>query len=241
MLKAKQKASYKIHKITNILKASNMQKKILGFDIGLISYFDAYNLQLKLFELIKSNNKSGIILLLEHYPVITIGSNRNAGNLMTSKKKLKQKNIELVQSSHGGDITLHAPGQIVCYTILNLAHLKKDLSLFVYNLEQVIIDVLANYNIQGTRINKHRGIFVSNHKIASIGLKVRKWITIHGFSLNVNINLRYFDNIIACGLKNHSQTSMKQILNKTIPVYNVKEQILHSFGENFNIPVLKIT
>ncbi len=241
MSKVKQKAPYKIHKIVNILKASDAQKKLFSFDIGLISYFDAYSLQLKLFELIKSNDKPGIILTLEHYPVITIGSNQNADNLLATKEKLKHKNIELVQSSRGGDITLHAPGQIVCYTILNLTHFKKDLSLFVHNLEQVIIDALAVYNIQGTRINNHRGIFIGNHKIASIGLRVRKWITIHGFSLNVNINLGYFNNIIACGLKNHPQTSMKQILNKTIPVHDVKEQILHSFEENFDIPVLKIT
>ncbi len=241
MLKVKQKASYKIHKITNILKTGTLQKKIYCLDIGLISYSDAYNLQLKLFELIRSNNRTGVILMLEHYPVITIGSNRNAANLLTGKEKLKQKKIELVQSSRGGDITLHAPGQIVCYTILNLSYFKKDLSLFVHNLEQVIINVLANYNIKGIRINKYRGIFIGKHKIASIGLKVRKWITIHGFSLNVDIDLRYFDNIIACGLKNHPPTSMKQILNKNIPIHDVKEQILNSFEEIFNIPVSKIT
>ena len=237
---SKQKTSAGIIKIINSLKNHDTWKNILSFDLGLISYNDAYNLQTKLFELIKLKDKPGVILLLEHYPVITIGSNRNTNNLLVSREELQQQDIELVQSTRGGDITLHTPGQIVCYTILNLASVKKDLTLFVYNLEQVIIDVLASYNIQGTRIDKHRGIFVNNSKIASIGLKIKKWATFHGFSLNVNNDLKYFDNIIACGLKDYPQTSIKEILKKTIPIYDVKEQLLDSFGNIFKIPVLRI-
>ena len=237
---SKQKTSAGIIKIINSLKNHDTCKNILSFDLGLISYNDAYNLQTKLFELIKLKDKPGVILLLEHYPVITIGSNRNTNNLLVSKEELQQQDIELVQSTRGGDITLHTPGQIVCYTILNLASVKKDLTLFVYNLEQVIIDVLASYNIQGTRIDKHRGIFVNNSKIASIGLKIKKWATFHGFSLNVNNDLKYFDNITACGLKDYPQTSIKEILKKTIPIYDVKEQLLDSFGNIFKIPVLRI-
>lgn len=237
---SKQKTSAGIIKIINSLKNHDTCKNILSFDLGLISYNDAYTLQIKLFELIKLKDKPGVILLLEHYPVITIGSNRNTNNLLVSREELQQQDIELVQSTRGGDITLHAPGQIVCYTILNLASVKKDLTIFVYNLEQVIIDVLASYNIQGTRIDKHRGIFVNNSKIASIGLKIKKWATFHGFSLNVNNDLKYFDNIIACGLKDYPQTSIKEILKKTIPIYDVKGQLLDSFGNIFKIPVLRI-
>jgi len=237
---SEQKTSAGIIKIINSLKNHDTCKNILSFDLGLISYNDAYNLQTKLFELIKLKDKPGVILLLEHYPVITIGSNRNTNNLLVSREELQQQDIELVQSTRGGDITLHTPGQIVCYTILNLASVKKDLTLFVYNLEQVIIDVLASYNIQGTRIDKHRGIFVNNSKIASIGLKIKKWATFHGFSLNVNNDLKYFDNITACGLKDYPQTSIKEILKKTIPIYDVKEQLLDSFGNIFKIPVLRI-
>jgi len=237
---SKQKTSAGINKIINSLKNRDTYKNILSFNLGLISYNEAYNLQTKLFELIKLKDNPGVILLLEHYPVITIGSNRNTGNLLVSREELQQQDIELVQSTRGGDITLHTPGQIVCYTIFNLTLIKKDLTLFVYNLEQVIIDVLASYNIQGTRIDKHRGIFVNNSKIASIGLKIKKWITFHGFSINVNNDLKYFDNIIACGLKDYPQTSIKKILKETIPIYGVKEQLLDSFGNIFKIPVLRI-
>lgn len=237
---SKQKTSAGINRTINSLKNHNTCKNILSFDLGLISYNHACNLQTKLFELIKLKDKPGVILLLEHYPVITIGSNRNTGNLLVSREELQQQDIELVQSTRGGDITLHTPGQIVCYTIFNLAQVKKDLTLFVYNLEQVIVDALASYNIQGTRIDKHRGIFVNNSKIASIGLKIKKWTTFHGFSINVNNDLKYFDNITACGLKDYPQTSIKKISSKTIPIYNVKEQLLDSFGNIFKIPVLRI-
>ncbi|OGD37908.1 lipoyl(octanoyl) transferase [Candidatus Atribacteria bacterium RBG_16_35_8] len=227
-------------RLINNLKKNDMQKNIPGFDLDLISYGDAYNLQEEIFELVKANDYKGAILLLEHYPVITIGNNKNTGSLLVSREELCKQNVELVQSNRGGDITLHSPGQIVCYTILNLTRLKKDLSFFVHDLEEVIIDVLASYDIRGVRINKHRGVFTGDFKIASIGLRVRKWITLHGFSLNVNNDLKYFDNIIACGLKDHPQTSMKKISKKTIPIHDVKEQILKSFSSIFEIPVTGI-
>ena len=134
-------------------------------------------------------------------------------------------------------MTLHSPGQIVCYPILNLTRLKKDLPIFVHDLEEVIIDVLVSFDMHGVRIKKHRGVFIGDSKIASIGLRVRKWITLHGFSLNVNNDLKYFDNIIACGLRDYPQTSMKKISKKTIPINDVKEQILKSFSSIFEIPV----
>ncbi len=224
-------------KIINRLQANS--SKILYLDLGIIPYNDAYNLQTYFFDQVKLSNCCGVILLLEHIPVITIGNNKKLDSLLVSNTKLKEQNIELVQSNRGGDITFHGPGQIVCYPILNLSYVKKDLSLYVYNLEQLIIEVLNHYGICGTRIDKHRGVFVENYKIASIGVRIKRWITMHGFSLNVDVDLSYFDNIIACGLKKYSQTSMQKILNKDIPINDVKEQILIKFNEVFGLPVLK--
>jgi len=219
---------------------NSINKKIFSLDLGLISYNDAYNIQTYFFNKIKDSNITGVILLLEHPPVITIGNNGNLDNLLIDKKKLKEQNIELVHSNRGGDITFHGPGQIVCYPILNLSYIKKDVSLYVYNLEQVLIDLLKHYKIQGRRIAKHRGVFVKNYKIASVGIRIKKWITMHGFSLNVNVNLGYFDYIIACGLKNHPQTSIQKILNQTISISDVKEQILLNFSRIFNLPIEKL-
>jgi lipoate-protein ligase B len=231
-----------LHNITaEIFYNPNKQNSILCFDCGLISYKKAYEIQVQIFETVKSRSLPGVILLLEHNPVITAGSNKNLKNLLTTEETLRQNDIELVQSDRGGDITLHSPGQIVCYTIINLTLFGKDLSQFVYNLEEVVIDVLKKYEIFATRIEGHRGVFVNDdNKIASIGLKIKKWITFHGFSLNVNNDPGYFDYIIACGLRDYPQTTMKKILERPINIFNVKEQIIESFGNVFKISVEKI-
>ena len=122
----------------------------------------------------------------------------------------------------------------------NLKYFKKDLTLFVHNLEEIIIETLNVYNISGNRVKKHRGVYAGTKKIASIGLKVRKWITIHGLSLNINIDLSYFENIVACGLKDFPQTSISEILGKDIPINNVKELMQKSFENIFNMPFNKI-
>ena len=215
-------------------------RSISVFDLGLIPYDESFQLQLELFESIRKNDLPGVLLLLEHPPIITIGSNRSTENLLTEQDVLSEKGIDVVQSNRGGDITLHAPGQLICYPVFNLKYFKKDLTLFVHNLEEVIIETLNIYDISGSRIKKHRGVFVGTKKIASIGLKVRKWITNHGLSFNISIDLSYFENIVACGLKDFPQTSISEILGKDIPINDVKELIQKSFENIFNMPFNKI-
>lgn len=215
-------------------------RSISVFDLGLVPYDESFQLQLELFEYIREKDLPGVLLLLEHTPVITIGSNRSTENLIAEKDVLSEKGIDVVQSNRGGDITLHAPGQLICYPVFNLKYFKKDLTLFVHKLEEIIIETLNTYDIQGSRIKKHRGVFAGTKKIASIGLKVRKWITIHGLSLNISIDLSYFENIVACGLKDFPQTSISEILGKDIPINDVKELILKSFENIFNMPFTKI-
>lgn len=240
MGKIKQKLNHRDNRIPANINIAPDRDKILALDLGLIPYSLAYNIQIKIFKEVELSGGAGVILLLEHYPIITTGSNGSLKNLRADKKELRKHNIQLEKTNRGGDITLHAPGQIVCYTILNLGILGKDLSLFVCNLEEVIIDVLKKSGIDASRINKHRGVFVNNYKIASIGLKVKRWITLHGFSLNVNNNLKYFDSIIACGLRDYKPGSIKNILKKSVNLNYVKEQIIESFSSIFNMPVEKI-
>ncbi|MCJ7665297.1 MAG: lipoyl(octanoyl) transferase LipB [Actinobacteria bacterium] len=222
------------------LAEDHFAEGISVFDLGLIPYDESFQLQLQLFELITKSSTAGILLLLEHPPVITIGSNRSTKNLLAGERALSERGIAIVQSNRGGDITLHGPGQLICYPVFDLKYFKKDLNLFVYNLEEVIIETLRYYGISGERVNKHRGVFTGGQKIASIGLKVRKWITMHGLSLNVSIDLSYFENIIACGLKDYPQTSISEILSEDIPINNVKEHMQKSFEKKFNMPFNKI-
>jgi lipoate-protein ligase B len=137
-------------------------------------------------------------------------------------------------------VTFHGPGQLVCYPIFDLSYFGKDLTLFVFKLEQVIIDVLADYKIKGTRIEKLRGVFVGSDKIASVGIHIKKWITFHGFSFNINVELGYFDNIIACGLKDHAPVSLEKILNRSIPISDVKELVIEKFTNIFDIVIFRI-
>jgi lipoate-protein ligase B len=214
-------------------------KKVPVLDVGILGYNKAFDIQSKLASKIIEKDYRGIILLLEHPPVITIGSNRSRDNLVSTEKRLKESGIELVSSNRGGDVTLHAPGQIICYPVLNLKYFKKDLTVFVHNLEQVILDTLDVYGIKGKRVEKHRGVFIKNSKIASIGLRVRKWVSIHGFSLNVNIDLSYFQHIIACGLKDFPQVSMSSLLERYIAIDDVKEQIIISLESVFGIKTFR--
>jgi lipoyl(octanoyl) transferase len=224
-----------INRIENCIERYAETGTIPCLDLGLIEYDNAFDIQMHLFEKVRTGQIRGLILLLEHYPVITIGNSGKSENLLASKESLEKQGIELVQSNRGGDITFHGPGQLVCYPIFDLSYLGKDLTLFVWNLEQIIIDFLNTYNIKGTRKDKLRGVFTGSDKIASIGLHVKKWVTVHGFALNVNVDLNYFNNIIACGLKDYNPTSMQKILNKNIPLGDVKEQMLLNFCKIFKI------
>jgi len=206
-------------------------------DIGLIDYINAFDLQLKIFDIIRQEDLPGCILLLEHKPVITIGNNQSRKNLISSEENLKSQGIELIQSNRGGDVTFHGPEQLVCYPIFNLTKFDRDLTNFVYNLEQVIINVLDEYKIKGTRIQKLRGVFVDKNKIASIGIHVKKWITLHGFSLNVNVDLGYYKNLTACGLRDYEQVSMEKLLDKKIQLSFVKELVLKNFSNVFNVQI----
>jgi lipoate-protein ligase B len=212
-------------------------KKIPCFDLGITGYNPAWELQQKIFEVVSMDKLNGAILLLEHNPVITIGNNRNQENILSDKETLNRQGIELIQSNRGGDVTFHGPGQLICYPVFDLNYFGKDLGNFVYNLEQVVIDVLADYKIKGTRIEKLRGVFVGSGKIASIGIHVKKWITYHGFSFNVNVDLGYFNNIIACGLKDYLPVSLEKLLTKPVSVSDVKELVIQKFEKIFSIEV----
>lgn len=229
----------KINDLNTVIDRMDSQS-IPVLEPGIVPYKDAFDFQLALIEQIYKKDLKGIILLLQHSPVITTGSNSSMKNLLTSASSLKNLGIELNSSNRGGDITLHGPGQIICYPVFNLKFFGKDLNLFVYNLEQVIINTIIPFGLSGRRVKKHRGIFIEDKKLASIGLKVRKWISMHGFSLNVNIDLSYFEHIVACGLKNYPQASLSSLLKRDITINDVKEHILKSFETVFNISTEKI-
>ena len=177
-------------------------------------------------------------LLVEHNPVITLGKSGSAEHLLTSKAELEAKGISFFKIDRGGDITYHGPGQIVGYPILDLDHFFTDIHMYLRLLEQVIINTLADYDIIATRSKGETGVWLDVNtpfarKICAMGIRASRWVTMHGFSLNVNTNLSHFDYIIPCGIHGKQVTSMEQELTKKVSLYKVKKRITHHFQEQF--------
>ena len=195
-------------------------------DLGLCDYNEALLSQDNTrSQLIKKSGKN-TLFLLEHNHTYTLGKNGNPNNILN-------KNCELFQTDRGGDVTYHGPGQLVGYPIINLKTMGLGIRSYVSNIEQLLIDVLYDYEINASIKKGLTGVWVEDRKIASIGIRVSQWITTHGFALNVNTDMNYFSNIISCGIDNVSMTSMEKELNKKISISDVKQSTINHFNDIF--------
>lgn len=201
---------------------------------GLIEYDDAYHLQQKLLGERLDGQIADTLLLLEHPPTITIGKSGKLENVLASPTQLAKKGISLVFVDRGGDVTYHGPGQIVGYPIFDLRERGRDAHQYLHNLEEVLIRTLNDFSIESGRDSSHAGVWVRDAEIAAIGLSIRKWITMHGFALNVNTDLAPFSLINPCGFDNRKATSMEKLLGQEIPVETVTERLLAHFSEVFD-------
>jgi len=204
-------------------------------DLGLIEYDEAYTLQKKYAQEVIGLGKE-MILLCEHTPVLTLGRLTKAHNILYSKDEIEDKGVKIREIDRGGDVTLHAPGQLVIYPILNLAHYGKDLHAYLNALEQVAIDLLSSFNISAERFPQRTGVWVGGRKIVSIGIGVRKWISFHGIAINVNTDLSLFSLIKPCGF-DVTMTSIAEIQRKSINMKEVKKGIVDCFSKNFQFDI----
>jgi lipoyl(octanoyl) transferase len=200
-------------------------------ELGRVSYAEALAVQQELV----SRRKQGLIgdqlLLLEHPHVITMGRNAREKNLLASGEILARAGVALYATDRGGDVTYHGPGQLVGYPILDLREWKRDVVGYVRALEQVLIDTLAAFGIAAERLEGLTGVWVYGRKIAAIGVHISRWVTSHGFALNVHTDLRYFQYIVPCGLT-LPVTSMQQMgVDATLP--EVSSRLAVSFGRVF--------
>ncbi|MEE3715358.1 lipoyl(octanoyl) transferase LipB [Tumidithrix elongata RA019] len=177
---------------------------------------------------------SDVLLLMEHPPVYTLGQ---GSSLEFLKFDLSNPEIECHRIERGGEVTYHAPGQIVGYPILNLNAYKRDLHWYLRQLEQVIIHVLEQYSLSPSRIQGLTGVWVDGQKIAQIGIKVSRWITMHGFALNVNMDLAGFERIVPCGISDRTCCSLSQFI-PNVELANVRNQVAEAFAEIFEIDFL---
>ena len=227
-----------------------MNKKIVFQDLGKKDYKATWDYQESLFQKIvdtKIQNRkqetqiptSNYFLFVEHPHVYTLGKSGDFSNLLLSEKQLEQKGATFYKINRGGDITYHGPGQIVGYPILDLENFFPDIHKYLRLLEEVIILTLAEYNIIGVRSEGETGVWLGvgtpfARKICAMGVRASRWVTMHGFALNVNADLGYFDNIIPCGIKGKAVTSLNVELGvEKINEHEVKEKILKHFSNLF--------
>jgi lipoyl(octanoyl) transferase len=200
-------------------------------DWGLIDYEIAWNRQKELVEEIQSKRDRSALVLCEHPSVITIGRNGSEQNISVSCNFLDNKGIKVIKNDRGGDITLHNPGQLVGYPIFNLSDYKEDLHWFLRQIESCLIELLNKYNIESHIIEGMTGVWIQGRrKIAAIGLHCSRWVTSHGFALNINNNLEEFEYIIPCGIKDKEVTSMAKEIGTLIDMNKVKKECIKVFG-----------
>ena len=212
-----------------MINLQTKESELQVIDLGLKPYKQVWNLQKKLQNKLIDGVKRDCLILVEHEPVYTLGKNADPNHLLQSR----DKSINVYNIERGGDITFHGPGQLVVYPILNLAHYKKSISWYMRSLEQLIINVLEKFEIKGNRVKGYTGVWVGDKKIAAQGVRLSRWVTMHGFSINVNTDLSFYDGIIPCGIFDHGVTSIEKELNTAQEMDEVKLLVVDSFKEIF--------
>ena len=228
-----------------------MNRQIKFIDLGTMDYKETWDFQQNLFdeivEIKKKNRKNNTniktpnyFLFVEHPHVYTLGKSGNYSNLLIDENQLKNKNASFYKINRGGDITYHGPGQIVGYPILDLENFFTDIHKYLRFLEQTVIQTLDNFGIKGERNDGKTGVWIDidtpfPKKICAMGVRASRWVTMHGFALNVNVDLDYFNNIIPCGLTDNVVTSINRELNQSeTDITEIKNVLKSCFSETFN-------
>lgn len=204
-------------------------------ELGLIDYSAALDLQTDLRDRRITGQIPDTLLLLEHPPVITLGRSGNLDNVLVSESELSDRGIRLFHANRGGDVTYHGPGQIVGYAIIDLTRHGTDLRKHLWKLEEVLICALNHLGVTGTRREGETGVWVSQNKIASIGIHVKRWVTMHGFAINVAPNFDHLSLIHHCGITDGPMTSIQNVLAHPVPIHQVYQVLKSSFAEIFNL------
>jgi lipoyl(octanoyl) transferase len=204
--------------------------------LGLIPYADALALQRDLVEDRRAGRVGDLLLLVEHPHVLTLGVRGDGGrsHILASAEVLGSRSVDVHETGRGGDITYHGPGQLVGYPILDLKPDRCDVHRYMRDLEEVLIRVAADYHIEAGRVPGLSGVWVGNSKLAAIGVRIARWITSHGFALNVTTDLEYFNLIVPCGIADRGVTSLATLLDvRQLDVAEVEDRVVRHFGDVF--------
>ena len=204
------------------------------YDLSLIDYQKAWDLQKEFFNQRMENKIDDSLFLLEHPHTFTLGKVADRKNLIWNEKQLKENQVKVYDIDRGGDITYHGPGQIVGYAIIDLRSWKPDTHAYLRGLEEVLIKVCADYGLVAGRKEGLTGVWIEERKICAIGIKISRWMTMHGFAFNVNTDLNLFNGIIPCGISDKAVTSLQNELGVQKNLNEVKQRIVKRFSEIFN-------
>ena len=227
-----------------------MNKNIIIYDLGVLDYNTALNFQEKklqeIIDIKRTNRNKGssietpnYFLFVEHPPVITLGKSGQEKNLLLTKEELERKKIQYFNTNRGGDITFHGYGQIVGYPVIDLENFYTDINRYLRTLEEIVISTLNFYKISSQRSSGETGVWLepnspNSRKICAIGVKTSRWVTMHGFALNVDTDLRYYDYIIPCGIRGKGITSINKEVKKIVSLNEVKEKLLENLKKTFH-------
>ena len=202
--------------------------------LGRTAYADALALQESLHDARKRNEVPDTLLLLEHPHVITLGRAANRDNILADEQTRAEKSVELFETGRGGDVTYHGPGQLVGYPIISLAPDRQDVRRYVRHIQEVLVRTARDFGVEAEpRGGEFVGVWVGDEKLAAIGIRISRWVTMHGFAFNVTTNLDYFNLIVPCGIPDHGVTSLAKILNRKIELEAVAEAVRKHFGDVF--------
>lgn len=202
-------------------------------ELGRVPYREALEIQRALVDQRRAGEIGDVLLLLEHPHVITLGSRSDTAraNVLATPERLRELGVEICETGRGGDVTYHGPGQLVGYPILNLKPDRADVYQYVRNLESVMVRACAACGVEAGTIDGLTGTWVGHSKIGAIGVRISRWISSHGFALNVNTHLDYFNLIIPCGIRDHGVTSLARELGREVPMSDVEDALVAAFRE----------
>jgi lipoyl(octanoyl) transferase len=202
-------------------------------NLGIKDYKQTWDLQKQIHLYKQKNPYDDVIITVEHPPVYTLGKTGSTNHVLLSENQMAKQGISYYEIDRGGDITYHGPGQLVVYPIFDLNNHYNDTHRYLRDLEETVIRTLKDYGITSRRDEEFTGVWVGSEKICAIGIKVSRWITMHGLAFNINNDLSYFDKIIPCGIFHKGITSLAAILNKETSITDVSKKILTKFKEVF--------
>lgn len=208
-----------------------MTRSLKVYRLGQIPYGEAHALQERLVEARKQDRISDTLLLLSHNKVITLGRAAKASNILLSDEALKAQGYEVFETGRGGDVTFHGPGQLVAYPIIDLKPDRVDVRRYVGDLEETMIRICGDYGLSAGRVAGLNGAWIEDRKVGAVGVRISRWVTMHGFALNVCTDLRLFSAIVPCGIQDRGVTSLSRELGREIGLGEVEEKAAKHFAE----------